>query len=215
MKSKLFASKTFSVNCKRRGVSEIIVTLLLLVVTIIGSVFVFSVFQSAGTVEQITGLTGQTGVDTKPSIKLIGHDTRDFENLANINGLNNTNDGKLCGSASCTNELIVLYVRNIGTNEFFLNNVHINEVPHQHDASNAGSTIDSSNEPQAGTFKVISISDPTILASQTIQAGGEARIVIKLDDTVGDIPLNEEMRVLINPTGGRPAFHIVPAGSLN
>ena len=201
---------------KRRGVSEIIVSLLLMAITVIGAVMVFGIFQGSGVTENIAGLTGSTQSEQRPSLQIIGYDTRNSSTLSGITSLDNTvgTTTILC-ALSCTpnTDMIVLLIRNAGTEEFSVDHISINEVTHTWSGANSGQSI-SSFPPSAGTFKIMPSTATTISSTQTIYAGNDATLVIRLSGTLSDVLLIDTMRILVNPSSGEPAFYIIPAGGI-
>ena len=201
---------------KRRGVSEIIVSLLLMAITVIGAVMVFGVFQGSGVTENISGLAGSTQSEQKASLQIIGYDTRNSSNLAGLNIDNTVGTTTILCALSCvsgTTDMIVLQIRNAGTEEFSVDHVSINEVTHTWSGANSGQSI-SSFPPSAGTFKILPSTATTISSTQTIHAGNDATLVIRLSGTLSDVLLIDTMRVLVNPSSGEPAFYIIPAGGI-
>ncbi len=202
---------------KRRGVSEIIVSLLLMAITVIGAVMVFGVFQGSDVTENISGLAGSTQSEQKSSLQIIGYDTRNSSTLSGITSLDNIvgTTTVLC-ALSCvsgTTDMIVLQIRNAGTEEFSVDNVSINEVTHTWSGVGSGQGITTSL-PSAGTFKILPSTATTISSTQTIYAGNDATLVIRLSGTLSDVLLIDTMRVLVNPSSGEPAFYIIPAGGI-
>ena len=202
---------------KRRGVSEIIVSLILMAITVIGAVMVFGVFQGSGVTENISGLTGSTQSEQRPSLQIIGYDTRNSSTLSGITGLDNdvgTITTVLC-AASCSgiNDMIVLQIRNAGTEEFSVDHISINEADtYTWSGANSGQSI-SSFPPSAGTFKILQTSPATTISStQTIFAGSDATLVVRLSGT--SILLIDTMRILVSQSSGEPVLYIIPAGGI-
>lgn len=213
----LSEQKIISFPHKRRGISEVIATLILMAITVMGAVMVFGIFQDSGVTKNISGLTDTVQSEQKSSLHIIGYDTRNSFTLSGISGLDNVvgNTTKLCAS-SCTLtniDMIVLIIRNTGTEEFLVDHVSINEVSHSWSGINAGQSI-SSYPPSAGTFKIMFTTATTISSTQTVPAGGETRLVIRLSDTLSDILLIDPIRVLISPVHGESEFAVIPVGSV-
>lgn len=218
--STFIQTKSFAVrkDRHRRAVSEVITTMLLLAITVIGALFVASFFQSGNTVGMATTISS---IRSPPEfIKLTGFDTRDAGNLSGISTLTNflttvtpSTTKKLCTISCVTNkdripassnggtEFIVLKIRNASANSVFLNNILIDNVSHILDDSTAGKTLDASGNrlsdcstkcyPNAGMFSIISPSNtaPITQATSTeIHGGEEVRLVIKLSEGIDTNP---------------------------
>lgn len=177
------ASKTQS----RRAVSEVISTLLLLVITIIGSVMI-STFVGGSEVFNL-GTSVNTIQNEGGVLKLVGYDTRDGTRVGNItlassttslldNKFDNNGDGKgeLC-TTTCNSspnnvptagtpgtDFIVLRVRNLGAASVFVENVQVNGIAHTFDQDAINVNFDarsgscSTSCPNAGQFSMISSS---------------------------------------------------------
>jgi len=166
---------------KRRAVSETIATMLLLTITVIGAVMV-SGFVSDGF---FAGAAKNSSVDSSAdSIQLTGYDTRDSDDLINVDDLDNSLnviDPTLCANGNdgeCTialpdidnipkdlnpgTEFIALQLRNMNTNSVFLQNIQINNILHAWDQDTISKTLDASTNlgaggsyPKAGFFSII------------------------------------------------------------
>ena len=203
---------------KRRGISEIIVSLLLMAITVIGAVMVFGIFQGSNVTENISGLAGSTKSEQRPSLQIIGYDTRNSSTLSGITSLDNIlgTTTVLC-ALSCvsgTTDMIVLQIRNTGTEEFSVDHISINEVTHTWSGVGSGQGITTSL-PSAGTFKILQTSPATTISStQTIFAGSDATLVIRLSGTLPDVLLIDTMRILVSQSSGEPVLYIIPAGGI-
>ncbi|MGI0003758.1 MAG: hypothetical protein ACREAX_00530, partial [Candidatus Nitrosotenuis sp.] len=159
---------------KRRGISEIFATLMLLAITTVGSVFLANLVQGSGftSIGQNPSLVSYSTY----SIKFIGHDTRDGADLSEILTLDNKFDQKLC-TVSCTafadnvplaanggTEFIVLNIKNASPNPVFIRNLQINGITHSWDPQTGGKTLDASTNdvtgkyPLSAKFSIISTS---------------------------------------------------------
>jgi len=116
---------------KRRAVAEVISTLLLVAITVVGAVILTTFLDEAF----ISGSLAASGSDsTLKTIKLIKYDSRDGGNLLGLVGLNNTSpvtnptDLKLCRESCTSNanprtggtEFIVIQIENRSVNPIFL-----------------------------------------------------------------------------------------------
>ena len=113
---------------KRRGISEIIGTLMLLAITTIGSFFLANLVQGSGIGSTDPSATQQ--VSPVYSIRLTGYDTRDSANLSGISSLDNKFDQELCAK-SCSSfannvpntsgtDFVVVQIKNISTTPVFI-----------------------------------------------------------------------------------------------
>jgi len=200
---------------KKRAISEVIATLMLLAITVIGGVIVANFFQSSGISENLgSGFSpGSLQSQSPQSIILTGYDTRDHNDLfATV--LDNKYDSQLCtiGCASYANntpnsvpagtegtEFIVLKIKNDGLSSVFLNDLLVNNVDHLLDTTVTTGVLDASvnlgNYPDAGKFSIISTTDnSSIISSNELVGGDEVLLVIKLSKDVtmnsGGTPLN-------------------------
>ena len=218
---------------KRRAVSQVIGTMLILAITVAGAVFLSNLMSNEFfAVDQHP--VAESRID---SIRLTSYDTRDSVKLTNVPNLNNTFNQMLCtkgDSAECTivngdnlpsnggTEFIVLQIRNMNLDSVFIHNILINNVGHTWDDLAVGDIVLTSNigsggnYPRAGTFSIISVeNDSPIkqLATNEIPGDGEVRLVIKLsDDIPQDIGMWSSLRVLVNFGGSQPAEFIILSG---
>ncbi len=197
---------------KRRGVSEIIGSIMLVAITVVGAA-VLTTFLSDSFAEG--GLTSASNERVGAvTVNLMGYDSRDSTNLMNLANLDNQFDGKLCGN--CTNvnpnkipedggsEFLVMQIQNKGINSLFLRNVFLNNVDHVWDPNTSGVALDaeftdnSGKYPRDGMFSVISLSNPPIQnVDNQIQSGQIVNLLVKLGVNE-DIDLNKSIRVLLN-----------------
>jgi len=126
---------------KHRGISEIIGTLTLLMVTVTGSISISYFMNDAlvvGNAETISTIDSSV-----KSIQLISYDTRDSTRLLQISNLDNKFNQQLCGFSCKDNsykipandgtEFIILQIENSNIDSIFLDNIKINEVSHDWD----------------------------------------------------------------------------------
>ena len=218
---------------KRRAVSQIIGTLLILAITVAGAVFL-SNFMSTKFIAVDQHPVAEARLD---SIRLTSYDTRDSVELTNVPNLNNTFNQMLCtngDSAQCTivngdnlpknggTEFIVLQIRNMNLDPVFIHNILINNVGHTWDNLAVGNLVltnnlgSGGNYPVAGTFSIIPVENNlpiTQQATNQIPGDGEVRLVIKLSDNIPqDIGMWDSLRVLVNFGGSQPAEFIILSG---
>ena len=219
---------------KRRAVSEIIATLMILTVTIIGAVFISNAMQSF----IFPYNSGASATEVRPeSVSLIGFDTRDSTNLSDVTNLNNVfnplNPSLLTVSATKPDEIpseggtefIVLHLRNLSTNSIFLNDVLINNQAHSWDTNTANQVLDptftgktTGQFPEDGKFSIIPMyngTGPTItqLGTNEMVGDDEVRVIVKLSDKIPqDIEMWDSLRILVNYGGEQPAEFIILSG---
>lgn len=218
---------------KKRGVSVVISTLLVLAITIVGAMSVSNLMSNSLL----------TTVNDTPkeiimanSMLLVGYDTRDGQTLSNIATLNNASptDGMLC-TASCagfpTNppsaggtEFIVLQLWNKNTVDVPIRNIQVNGVMHTWDLQTRFQNLDGSvypGFPREGQFSIIHHSNAGLLiqnGTETMAGDVEKRIIIKLSpDVEGDLPsqdigLGEPLQILIKIGDQFPAEFVILSG---
>jgi flagellin-like protein len=170
---------------KRRAISDVIATLMLLAITVAGAVLVSAFFQGNNL---FSPDTSNLGTQTA-SLKIIGYDTRDGLDLSSIPSLDNTFDGTLDSGM----ELIVLNVENQGISNAILQGLELNGIDHSWYESTG--SLDPAAIP-AGEFSIIPASDITLLSTNELQRNDEVRLVIKLSSAITpDINLNEPIRI--------------------
>ena len=185
---------------KRRGVSEVISTVLILAITMVGAVFVSTIIHD--TVFSKPDQLNDSNIIPN-SIRLTAYDTRDANGLSGITSLNNYFNQTLCtvGCQSNANnipslvnggtEFIVIQVRNTNINPVYLQTIYVNNVAHEWDGNTANKLFDASIDdttgkyPTNGKFSIIPISnDPPIIQREYFDINGdeEVRVVIKLSE---------------------------------
>jgi len=204
---------------KRRGVSVVISTLLVLAITMVGAMWISNMMSTSS----LTTLN-QTPKEIimANSVLLVGYDTRDGEKLSNILDFdNNATNGRLC-TVSCVaalstalpiddgTEFIVLHLWNKNTVQVPIHNIQVNGVEHTWDLQTRNQPFDGDGThpafPAAGSFSIIPRSNGGSLVqfgNQTMTGDQEVRLVIKLspdvkgDFTSGDIGLGKPLQILV------------------
>ena len=204
--SKLFDSKN-------RALSDIISTMLLVAITIVGGVTAFALFNST----EITQLGGdpefESGAITNRAVKLMGFDTRDGKLLGGIE-LGSTDIDNACCDGLTNGEFIVLRVRNLNFDDVIIDIVNVNEEPHVLDLD--GHTILTSvTTPDEGEFNIVPLDSTTFLAPAIIPGGQDAIIIISLEDDLADIGLTESIRILIGSPNFDSLQFLIPAGGIS
>lgn len=215
----------------RRSVSEVIATLILLSITVVGAAMISVLMQTSGFSEVGAGFSSKAIESQQPpEIKITGYDTRDGSNLFGINGLNNNESTprRLC-TTSCNGaqadllpsaggtEFIVLRIKNEGNNAYTVNNILINDVDHL--ASPITGSIPA-QFPLSGQFSIISSPTDTTIKSNVLQSGDEVLIIIKLNKSLfivggsgNNIDLNFPLTVEFTGSLNAPSF-IVLSGDI-
>jgi len=204
---------------KRRGVSVVISTLLVLAITIVGAMWISNIMSTSTltTVNQTP-----KAIVMANSVLLVGYDTRDGEELSKINNLKNKFDNRLC-TASCTTpntipdnsgtDFIILQLWNKNTVEVPIKNIQVNGIRHTWDTKTRNVVFDADADPpptgrfpEDGKFSIIPHSNGGSLiqfGNQTVAGDQEVRIVIKLSTNVKgyliseDIGLGEPLQILV------------------
>ena len=217
-------------NSKKRGVSVIISSLLILAITAAGALLVSNMIDTSSltTVSQMS----KSNVAAN-SLKLTSYDTRDAATLSAIPVLNNKFDNELCtdrckafsdniptSALGGGTDFIVIQVRNKSVDQFAIQSVQINGILHNWDSETSGITFDASSDdssgkyPLAGKFSIIPSSNGVPLTqypSKNLNPDEEARLVIKLSGNIQpDIGLGSPIEVLINLGSNQAAeYHIL------
>lgn len=214
---------------KRRGLSEIIATLLLLVITIAGSVFLAFIVQGGG----FSATASNPLMSAYPaySIKLMGYDTRDATDLLEISSLDNKFDKKIC-TVSCQSsannipvsvnpgtEFIVLQIKNVSPNPVFIKSIQINGIMHLWDEQTGGKSFDANTNdssgkyPLNGKFSILPMPNLTQKSDNKLSEDEEVRLVVKLSkDIISDISLSKPIQVLINFGSTRATEFVIISG---
>ena len=201
---------------KRRAAAEVISSLLLVAITVVGAVILTS-FLDETFVSGSLAVTSGTDITIK-TVKLRAYDTRDGGGLM---GYNIDNDHvfnlNLCrfGCNGAANdipanggsEFLVIQFENRGINSIFLRNIYLDNVNHLWDPDTINVGLDATAPlaggvyPSDGTFSILSndIAD-LIQKGREIQGGQTVNVLIKLhsDLDTPDIELSKTMRVQLN-----------------
>lgn len=201
----------------RRGVTEVISTVLLMMITVTGSAILAYFMNDAFVTGAVTSISS-SDVSTK-SIQLLAYDTRDSTKLLQMDILSNSNAAStnmLCG-ISCKNnanqipsnigtEFVVLRVKNNGIDPVLLGQVIINGIPHSWDPNTKDTQLDGTSDdvsgegkyPSDGMFSVLPSDASLYQQKNEIKNGATVDIVIKLGPDDSDILLNDGIRILLD-----------------
>ena len=205
---------------KRRGVAEVISTLLLVAITVAGAVILTS-FIDESFVSGSLAVTSGTDTTIK-TIRLLAYDTRNGDDLMVPNyNLDNTNtpavDSVLC-RASClvsdTNpdnggsDFMVIQIENRGINSIFMKDISLDNVRHSWDEDTIGVDVNGSLAspaggfyPRDGTYSILPSNGDLAQTTREIPGGAAVNLLIKLhsnDVAIPDIELSKTMRVQLN-----------------
>ena len=182
---------------KNKGLSEIISVLMLVGITIIGTVIIQQYLTNTIKIENIRLKSG--------ILKLIGYDTRDGQDIGGIAILDNVNDNKLCAK-SCTNnnnslpnnngtEFIILHIKNQSPNPIKIEGIIINGSLHLWDASTVSRQLNNLSYPRSGFFSIIPNYSTIQKGDNIIESLSTYRIVIKLSSNIDDIPIGHTINI--------------------
>jgi hypothetical protein len=201
---------------KRSAVAEVISSLLLVAITVVGAVILTS-FLDESFVSGNLAVSSSTDSTIK-TIKLRAYDTRNGDVLMQITQLNNTHataPQKLCRD-SCTpndsptnggSDFLVIQIENRSVNPIFLKEIYLDGVGHSFDSGTVSQTLDvpGGEFPNDGTFSILSSTTdengtPVDLVQKNneITGGQFVNLLIKLDRESPDIELSKTIRVQLN-----------------
>jgi len=212
---------------KRRAVSDIIATLLMVVITVAGGIVVLNFVQTTDIIQSTETISSE---EASISIKITGYDSRDSSDLSGISTMDNLLDQKLC-TTSCSGaidkipanfgtEFIVLNIRNDGAGSAYLGSIFVNNVLHTWDSLTATVALNASidpvggSSPRDGQYSIIPPSTLTQESSTEIKTGNDRRIVIKLSPSItSDIDLTSAIRIIIDAGRADPFNFVILSGS--
>ncbi len=211
---------------KKRGVSVVISTLLVLAITIVGAVSISNIMSTSAltTVNQTP-----KAIIAAHSVLLIAYDTRDGASLFNIENFDNKFGDGLCTVCATTpnntpatggTDFIVLQLWNQNSNSIHINSLQVNGIPHVWDINTRNVDFDGSTSPpdfpRAGMYSIIPTSSLSLTQQNSLQVDGDQEIilVIKLKNTsfTSDIALGKPLQILVNIGDGRPVEFIILTG---
>ena len=201
---------------QRRAISEVIVSLLLLAITVVGGLLVFAIVtgnDSIGSMGESIDEAGNRGT----AVKAVGFDTRDGLDLSSISDLDNNVNGELTTGT----DFIVIKIRNTSVGLLTIHGLFVNEITHTWDTESIGKTLGTGmgeTLPIAGEFSIISDSNSNLVqfSAPEVLAGQDIRLIIKLKSTVNggsEIKLTEGIRIDIQASDFDPVRFIIPAGA--
>ena len=212
---------------KRRGVSVVISTLLVLAITIVGAMWISNIMSTSSltTVSQTP-----KAIIAAHSVLLVAYDTRDGATLFNIANFDNQFGDGLC-TVSCTTtpnnrpttggtDFIALQLWNQNSNPIHIKSLQVNGITHVWDTDTRNvefhGNTDPPDFPRAGMFSIIPTSSLSLTQQKSQQVDGDQEIilVIKLKNTsfTSDIALGKPLQILVNIGDVQPAEFIILTG---
>jgi len=211
---------------KKRGVSVVISTLLVLAITIVGAMWISNIMSTSSltTVSQTP-----KAIIAAHSVLLVAYDTRDGASLFNIANFDNKFGDGLCTVCATTpnntpatggTDFIALQLWNQNTNPIHIKSLQVNGIPHVWDTNTRNVEFDASTGPpdfpRAGMYSIIPTSSLPLTQQNSLQVDGDQEIilVIKLKNTsfTSDIALGKPLQILVNIGDGQPAEFIILSG---
>ena len=226
MKSNIKSNKTFEKKKNsrlknRRGMADVISTMMLMAVTVTGA-STLTYFMNDAFVSGNLG-TISTLDSSSLNLLLLAYDTRDSSTLLNLidvdnditNGINPLIDPPILCGVTCSvppdvipesggTDFIVLQIQNNGLNSIFLKDIGINNVIHDWDSSTSGMQLDASTNdlvggkyPSDGMFSILPVGPSPIIQNSSIEIpnGQAVNILVKLGSDDSDILLNKGLHV--------------------
>ena len=234
MKSKTTPNQISKKNSrlkKRRAVTEIISTMLLMGITVAGAT-TLTYFMNDAFISGNLG-TVSTLESSSLNLLLLAYDTRDSFSLLTLTDIDNENviNSFLCAiTCSVTpnaipesggTEFIVLQIRNNGIDSIFLQDITINNIVHSWDLSTSGVQLDASTNdlvggkyPADGMFSILPVGKVPIIQNENsqIQSGQIVNLLIKLGPNDSDIQLNKGIQILLDTGGIHPVDFFIESG---
>jgi len=201
---------------QRRAISEVIVSLMLLAITVVGGLLVFTIVTGNESIPSMGESIDEAG-NRGTAVKAVGFDTRDGLDLSSIADLDNNVNGELTTGT----DFIVIKIRNTSVGTLTIHGVFVNEIDHTWDVESIGKTLGTGGGetlPIAGEFSVISDSNLNLVqfSAPEVLAGQDIRLIIKLKSTVNggnEVKLTEGIRIDIQASDFDPVRFIIPAGT--
>jgi|APSaa5957512535_1039671.scaffolds.fasta_scaffold03715_10 hypothetical protein len=203
---------------KRRAVTEIISTMMLMGVTVSGATTLTYFMNDAFTNGSIG--TATTLDSSSLNILLLAYDARDSSMLLTLPNVDNQYNGFLCGSGvgtSCSGvvnnipanggtEFIVFQIQNNNLESTFLKDLSLNGVRYFWDSATSSVQLDTTSAlaggkyPSDGMFSILPTGNTPIFQNENIeiQSGETVNVLVKLSSAELDIELNRGIRVLLN-----------------
>ena len=212
----------------RRGITDIISTMMLMAVTVTGASTLTYFMNDAF----LSGNLGTTSTleSSSLNILLLAYDTRDSSGLLTLTDVDNKYDSLLCRSGCSSNpnnipandgtEFIVIQIKNNNLNSIFLEHLSINGQRYSWDISTSGILLDTTvplingKYPADGMFSILPVTVGSIIQNENteIQSGQTVNLLVKLDSVGSDIQLNKGIRLLLNSGQIQPVEFLLESG---
>jgi len=212
---------------KKRGVSVVISTLLVLAITIVGAMWISNIMSTSAltTVSQTP-----KAIIAAHSVLLVAYDTRDGASLFNMEDFDNKFDSVLC-TVSCAGDpqnkkpilggtdFIAIQLWNQNSNPIHIKSLQVNGIPHVWDTNTRNVHFNVNEEipsfPRAGMFSIIPTSGSPLEQQSSQQVNGDQEIilVIKLSPSfTSDIALGKPLHILVNIGDIRASEFVILTG---
>lgn len=216
---------------KRKGVSVVISTLLVLAITIVGALSISNLMSTSAltTVNQTP-----KAIIAANSVLLTAYDTRDGASLFNIANFDNESADLVLCTITCAGvdqnkmpslggtDFIILQLWNKNTNPIHVKSVNVNGVPHVWDTTTRNVDLDptiitdpSGDFPRAGMYSLIPTSSSSLTQQSAQQVDGDQEVIliIKLNPAFSsDLVLGKPLHIGINIGDVKPAEFIILTG---
>lgn len=223
---------------RRRAVTEIISTMMLMGVTVSGATTLTYFMNDAFTNGSIG--TATTLDSSSLNIILLAYDARDSSTLLTLTDVNNdisngihpiTGGPVLCG-VSCNGdpndipsnggtEFIVFQIQNNNLDPMFLKDLTLNGVNYSWDPATSSSQLiptvkltSAGEYPSDGMFSILPIGSTPIFQNENfeIQSGESVNVLVKLNSAESDIELSRGIRVQLDVGNIHPPEFIIESG---
>lgn len=202
---------------KRRAVAEVISSLLLVAITVVGALLL-SGFLDESFIQGSLAISSNSDITLK-IIKLKAFDTRDGVGLMGYANLDNgtPTDFLLCGVSCLANpdnsptnggtEFLVIQIKNQSLNPIFLESLYLENVVYFWDENTSNSVLNPTSGnanpghyPRAGMFSILSdnVADLTQNSDNKILNGDTVNLLVKLSPNHPDIDLSKTIRIQLN-----------------
>ncbi|MCV0430199.1 hypothetical protein [Nitrosopumilus sp.] len=208
----------------RRGVADVISTMMLMAVTVTGA-STLTYFMNDAFVSGNLG-TVSTLESSSLNLLLLAYDTRDSLDLLTLSEVDNLTNSFLCRASCAGNpdtipalggtEFIVIQVQNNGIDSIFLKDVFVSGEKYSWDPSTSGSILDlpGGEFPADGMYSILKTGNNPNLHNDNIeiQNGQIVNVLVKLDSANPDIQLNKGIPILLNTGSSHPVEFLIESG---
>jgi len=180
-------------NSRHRAVAEVIATLLLVAIAVVGGTIIFVFSQGFFNQAQISG------TPTMESVKILGYDARDVDLLQAHNGIALTADGSDAAvQGKNVGEYVIVYVKNDSVGQILISEMRLGGTVYTYD--NPG-TIPTPHDPlNFGEYYILN-SSSTSIASQAglAEPGQTIGILFELAD---NYPISRDTQFKLTTNNG-------------